>query len=360
MQNVKSLNFRGNENLFYIALPIVCLGILKFIELGVFFLYVDEFRGLTLTLVAFLASVCFLTIKTSRELALVCITVSNLILIYIFEVSSQHFALLTSLIFLISFAYFAIKVGIAKVEKTLCFLVRLQVGCVYIYAALWKSNSDWLTGTEIVSSMYDWALVPSSADPFPPLYQILAVLVIFVEILIGISLIAKRFFKQYMALMGILFHFSLLVLVGEDLRTSFQILLFGLLCIYSYNLDTFYEDIRPVFVYWDASCSVCKTFINIAKKLDISDSLVFVPNSEIPSDLNNQNELKLLSQETIIVYFSTDPVKILSKFEAMVFIFTQNPFLAPLRFFQFLPKAQFFGNRLYTRFAMRRACKLEL
>jgi predicted DCC family thiol-disulfide oxidoreductase YuxK len=335
---------------------IVCLELFKILEL-IFVNYYRSYYNWSVILLTFLLCLFYLIYKNITFL--IAISICNLYLIFLNNLVNQHFAFLTSLIIILSigelYNYFS-----RREFFDIIFFLKLQLTILYLFAALWKSNFYFLTGTEIVTSSYELFLVPSSTDPSITFYSIIAVLATLSEYVLAIGIWLGSKIGDFIRLYGVFFHLGILFIIGEGIRNTFQLILFAFFCILLYPLSDTRNaySFRRYSVYWDENCSFCLRTIKAALRLDNLSSLVVIGNSHLLKS-KSHSRIYTQSNESIIVIDNLTGA-IYTHSRAMFLIFTRNYFLSILFVFVDFPLVERLANLIYSKVALNRSCTLEL
>jgi predicted DCC family thiol-disulfide oxidoreductase YuxK len=248
----------------------------------------------TLALLGALASCAFvLGLWTTTSGALLAVALGG-ILVADQQLYSNHLYLLTLTVILLtiggagtSFSLDARRRGATPAEATVpawpAFLLRIQVGIVYAYAALAKVNIVYLSGSVVASYLRTDGFLglPAEWRAFAPMF-VLSLLAIVAEAFLAIALWIPRW-RPTAFVVGLGLHVAITVW----LVPTYQLFIYSLVILPLYLL--FVPSARGAFtVVWDDSCSFCTQWVRWARRLDWLGALRFVPSS-------NESEIASLS-----------------------------------------------------------------
>jgi predicted DCC family thiol-disulfide oxidoreductase YuxK len=178
-----------------------------------------------------------------------------------------------------------------------------------------------------------------------------------IEFLLASQVLFRGKVLEFVQTVGFLFHILLVFMLGEDLRNSFQILLFSCAAIAIYPIcnQKYWTTNSPI-IFWDASCSFCGKSINLFKKLDVTENFKYLSNSEVSKYKDAPFDQKII-EETIVVWDQhSDKYWIKSK--AIMYILTENYFLWFAKPLIYLPFIYKYTDRMYDRVALTRSCNI--
>jgi predicted DCC family thiol-disulfide oxidoreductase YuxK len=335
---------------------LLILQLFKFIELLVVF----TVKGNAAVFIVLLGMIwIFLLFIKKNTLALLSLCLSNFVLIFNFDVVNQHFAFITSLlvIFLLDALLKSMKFDRLDVDRATSIILIGQLSVLYLFAGIWKFNHDYFTGMQMLEHIRAFLIFPDPNNPNPWIYRALSILAIAVEFVLAFQFLFRKIYLLFVQSLGFFFHLSIVLLIGEDLRNSFQLVLFATACLCLYPLCDFrnWQD-QKLKVYWDADCSFCAQSINFFKKLDRGMNFDFLSNQRVESLANLPFEKNLI-YDTIIVHNElTD--EFWTKSRAILFVITNNYFFwfaKPLLYLPFIFKL---SDKAYDRVAGKRTCHI--
>jgi predicted DCC family thiol-disulfide oxidoreductase YuxK len=351
-----NLNYVRKSSLFlsWIKFWLIILNLLKFLELGIVAYIKNDFEFLFCAL-GILG--CSIYLYTKKIIFLIVIFSSNIILIFIFDKLNQHFAYITSLLFILILHDFlkVIKYNTVETNRIVISLLIFQTSILYFFAAVWKINKDYFTGMQLIEHSYTFLIVPNPAEPNPIFYITLSLLAILIEFVLAVQFLFDNKALEIIQSIGFLFHASFIFIIGEGIRNSFQLIIFMSAVFLTYPLFDMrnFQESRWI-VFWDSNCDFCSKSIKFLKFFDHSNYFTFYSNEligsyrEVPFDRD-------LSNHTIIVW-NRETNNYIIKSQAMIFILANNPY-----FWVFKPittNGIFFKpfNKLYDKIALSRSC----
>lgn len=283
----------------------------------------------------------------------------NFVLIFAFDVVNQHFAFMTSLLVIFSLDAVLQRMKFSKsdVDRTTSILLIAQLSILYLFAAIWKFNDDYFTGMQMLEHIRSFLIFPDLTNPNPVIYRGLSILAFTIEVVLAFQLLFRGKYLSLIQSLGFFFHVSIVLLIGEDLRNSFQLGVFAIACLSIYPLfDVRNWQDRKLDTYWDAGCSFCAKSVAIFEKLDRNVNFNFVSNLKIEKMENLPFEKNLVN-DTIIVYDEMTG-RYWTKSKAILLIISNNHFLWFLKPLIFLPLIFKLSDRFYDHVARKRTCHI--
>ena len=200
-------------------------------------------------------------------------------------------------------------------------------------------------------------IFPDTNNPSRWIYRALSILALAVEFVLAIQFFFRKKLIWFVQSLGFFFHISIVLLIGEDLRNSFQLILFATACLCLYPLCDFknWQD-QKLKVYWDADCSFCAQSVNFFQKLDRGINFDFLSNLAVVT-LENLPFEKNLIYDTIIVHNEMTG-EFWTKSRAILLIITNNYyfwFAKPLLYLPFIFKL---SDKAYDHVARKRTCHI--
>jgi predicted DCC family thiol-disulfide oxidoreductase YuxK len=280
-------------------------------------------------------------------------------LIFKFGIVSQHFAYLTCLL-----SIFALKIILEKfkmpkdeINRIIALLLVFQLAMLYLFAAIWKINSDYFTGMQMLQHLRGFLVFPNHDEPSPVYLLILSVGGIAAELLLAFQFFYRGKTLYLIQSFGFLFHFLLVFMIGEDLRISYQIIIFSLAALAIYPLsDRKNWTLSRSIVFWDASCSFCKKSVDNFQKIDVTSNFQYLSNSSV-SNFNNLPFKPAVIEETIIVW-DQDSNKYWIKSKAIMYILTDNYIFWFAKPLLYLPLIYRYTDKIYDLVARQRSCNI--
>lgn len=149
---------------------------------------------------------------------------------------SNHLYLMTLLVALLTLADGSAALSLPRATPRPvpfwgCLLVMTQVSAVYLFAALTKLNSDFLSGSVVSSAMSGGVLTPPSFLTTPTARSALAVATILGELLLAVGL-WFRFTRPLAVVAGIGLHAGITLFMSD----TWELLAFSLLMFAAYPL----------------------------------------------------------------------------------------------------------------------------
>jgi predicted DCC family thiol-disulfide oxidoreductase YuxK len=258
---------------------------------------------------------------------------------------SNHLYLLTLLCFLLtvgrSGAFYSVDAlagrDIDKIPAWNTFLIKAQLTIMYLWTAVAKMNAPFLSG-----AIFERFLVLPK-----PMYAVMAIATVVVEIFIAIALWTTRFRSAAMVT-GFLLHTGIAVTMLVPLL---QLWLFG---AYTLGMYLVFIDTTPRVIVWDDGCSFCQVWIRWFRRLDWLRIYTFYGASN-PGTYAALGISQAEADEAIQV---TNPR--LSGFDAVVSIASTLPLTAYVAPLLLIPPVPRFGRIAYRRVAARRKCTYTL
>ena len=193
--------------------------------------YADRWEYPAVAVALLLASMGLLVIKNLRLACGVYLTISTGLLLYLFPILANH---LTFTLFVNFFLIYRLLSNKLTADESLITPLRLGLAVVYLWAAVHKINSDFLTDTfscaftyaANINEVYFKSMLPDSVTLSP----ILPYFIILTELAIGLGLLWRR--TVFISLLlSILFHVHLVALEFVDFSlvslSIFVLLLFS-------------------------------------------------------------------------------------------------------------------------------------
>lgn len=335
---------------------LMLLEILKLVELSVVYI-IKQNIALLLCIFAILVAIRNLKQRSIFNLSL--ITIVNFIMIFKYDIVNQHFAFLTSLLII-----FLLEAVLSKtpIEKEILFritaiLLVSQVSILYLFAAIWKMNLDYLTGMQMLEHIRPFLILPNFQNPEPVVYIGLSAIGLAIELILSLQFLFRRLAFELVQSMGFFFHIMMVILIGESLRISFQLIIFAAaaLVIYPLCVSNNWGDYKFT-VFWDSHCDFCAKSIKVFKHIDQDLNFSFVSNLK----LEKYNDLpfdKNLVNDTIIV-FDQQSGQYWIKSQAILYIISHSFFFWFAKPLIRLPYVFRLTDKLYDRVASRRTCHI--
>lgn len=330
--------------------------ILKMVELLVVFT-VKRDPAVVIVLIAIISS--FFAMKKYRIFPLSIVLISNFILIFVYNIINQHFAFITSILTIYLLDSILNKSSMTKmdIDRTIALLLVAQLSILYLFAAIWKINLDYFTGTQMLQHIRSFLIFPSIENPMSAFYISLSIIGVIIESLLAFQFLYGQRILVPIQSVGFIFHVILIILIGEDIRNTFQLILFASICLAIYPLCDFtnWREWKTT-VFWDEGCTFCRKSVSIFQLIDQSKNFEFVSNmsldkyGNLPFDAN-------LTFDTIIVYDSQSS-QYLIKSKAIFFIISNTYFFWFLKPLIKLPIVFIFTDKLYDRVARARTCHI--
>lgn len=301
----------------------------------------------------------FLTNKKYKKLGLLFVLIVNYTLIFNYAIVNQHFAFLTCLLSIFAIKGLLEKFALApeEVNKVVSILLIFQLSVLYLFAAIWKINFDYFSGTQMLEHLRSFLVFPSMEQPSYIYLLILSSGGVAIEFLLASQILFRGKVLEFVQTIGVLFHILLVFMLGEDLRNSFQILLFSCAAIAVYPIfNQKYWGTNSPIVFWDSSCSFCGKSINLFKRLDVTENFNYLSNSEVSKYKDVPFDHKII-EETIVVW-DQHSGKYWIKSRAITYILTENYFFWFAKPLIYLPFIFRYTDRLYDRVALTRSCNI--
>jgi predicted DCC family thiol-disulfide oxidoreductase YuxK len=301
----------------------------------------------------------FVAASRFRILGLSLVLMSNYILIFSFGIVSQHFAFLTFLLTIFSIRFVMQKTSISEeeIDKVVALLLVFQLSILYFFAALWKINSDYFTGMQMLQHLRGFLIYPNLEQPSFPYLLLLSSFGVLAELILSFQFFFRTKYLVFAQSFGFVFHVLLIVMIGQDLRTSFQILIFSCSALAIYPLCNRKKwNSAGNIVFWDASCSFCGKSVNIFKKIDVTTNMRYISNVEVANFADLPFDSKII-EETIVVWDQVAD-RYWTKSKAIIYILTDNYFFWWAKPIIHLPLIFKYSDKLYDRVAMRRSCHI--
>lgn len=335
---------------------LLVLEALKLIELFVVFA-VKQNEALIPVTTALLALA--LTTRSYKNFGLFTLLIANFILIFNYAIVNQHFAFLTCLL-----TIFAVKAVLekfslpkAEIEKVVAVLLGFQLSVLYLFAAIWKINLDYFSGMQMLEHLRGFLIFPNKEQPSYVYLLILSASGVAVELLLASQIFFRGKVLEFVQALGFIFHVLLVVMLGEDLRNSFQIFIFSCAALTIYPLcNRKYWTTNSPIIFWDSNCSFCGKSINLFKKFDLTQNFKYLSNSEVSNYLNLPFDHQII-EDTIVVW-DQDSGKYWIKSKAVVFILTGNYFFWFAKPLIYLPIIYKYSDKIYDRVAQNRSCNI--
>jgi predicted DCC family thiol-disulfide oxidoreductase YuxK len=335
---------------------LMLLEILKLIELSVVYL-VKQNAALFICLFAMIIAIYSFKERHLKNILLM--TFSNFILIFEFNIVNQHFAFLTSLLAIFLLEGLLSKTSLKKEDliKITAVLLISQMSILYFFAALWKMNPAYFTGMQMLEHIRSFLIYPNNQNPAPVIYIGLSILGLALEVILSIQFMLRKALLEFVQTLGFFFHVSLVVLIGEGLRNSFQLIIFACAALIIYPLC----DLRnwkesKVLVFWDEQCDFCGKSVEFFKQLDQDLNFNYVGNSKL-GQFDNLPFKREIIHDTIIV-FDPESGSYWIKSRAILYIITHNYFFWFARPLNRLPFVFKLTDKLYDRVANQRTCHI--
>lgn len=329
----------------------------KLFEIGIVFAIKEE-NDFFFVVIGIIGLLFFALSK--QVIGLLLVLVCNFSLIFTSNLENQHFGFLTCLLAILFFRelFFRLRVRVDEIDKVTALLLVLQLSTLYLFAGLWKINSDYFTGMQMLEHLRPALIFPNIHEPSFHYLFLLSVSGLLIELVLSTQILFRSVSLENIQTLGFLFHFSLIVFIGEDIRNSLQIAIFSLAALSIYPIcDRSNWLDKQIIVFWDSECSFCEKSVTLFKKIDMTDNFEFLSNHKVvdytglpfPADLIN---------ETIIVW-DTSSNKYWVKSRAVLYIITNNFFFWPLRPILRLSFLFKITDKLYDRVALNRSCHLK-
>jgi len=301
----------------------------------------------------------FLIIKNLKRIGLLSVLISNYFLIFKYSIVSQHFAFLTCLLTIFAVRYLLNRFYSKReeIDRIVASLLICQVSVLYFFAALWKINFDYFSGMQMLEHLRSFLIFPNEEQPSFVYLLMLSAGGIAIELLLASQLLLKGKILEFVQSVGFIFHLLLIFMIGEDLRTSFQIFIFSCAAIAIYplfNRNNWNE--TNYIVFWDSSCSFCSKSVNIFKKLDLTQNFNYVSNTEVFNYPKVPFQHNLID-ETIVVW-DPDSNRFWIKSKAVMFILTGSYLFWFLKPALRIPYVYRFTDKLYDQVAQKRSCNI--
>lgn len=335
---------------------LMVLEILKMIELSVVFT-VKQNSALLICLFAILVAFC--SFRERHILSLLLLTFSNFLLIFQFDVVNQHFAFLTSLLAIFLLEGLLSKTSLKKDDlfRITAILLVSQMSVLYLFAALWKMNPDYLTGMQMLEHIRTFLIFPNYNNPHPTIYIGLSILGLVAEVILSIQFVFRKLLLEYVQTLGFLFHLSMIVLIGEDIRNSFQLFIFASAALIVYPLcDSRNWNESKLIVFWDEQCDFCGKSVKFFRQLDQDLNFNYVSNTKLGQFKNLPFDRDLI-RDTIIV-FDPESNRYWIKSKAILHIITHNYFFWFAKPLNHLPFVFNLTDKFYDRVANQRTCHI--
>jgi predicted DCC family thiol-disulfide oxidoreductase YuxK len=330
--------------------------IAKLIELSVVYL-VKQNAALFICLIALIIAV-----RSFKERCLTYIfflSFSNFLLIFKFSVVNQHFAFLTSLLAVFLLEGLLSKTSLKKEDliRITAILLISQMCILYFFAALWKMNPDYFTGMQMLEHIRNFLIFPDSQNPAPVIYIGLSILGLGIELILSIQFMLRKALLEFVQTLGFLFHISIVIMIGEGLRNSFQLMLFAGATLTIYPLcDPRNWTGSKILVFWDDQCEFCGKSVKIFKRVDRDLNFNYVSNSKL-EEFDNLPFGRELIQDTIIVFDPTSG-RYWIKSKAILYILSNNYFFWFAKPLIRLPFVFNLTDKFYDRVAKQRTCHI--
>lgn len=335
---------------------LMVIEILKMIELSVVFM-VKQNSAIFVCLFAILVAIR--SFKERHITNLFLLTFANFILIFQFDIVNQHFAFLSSLlaIFLLEGLLSKTSLEDDDLFRITGILLVSQMSVLYFFAALWKMNPDYLTGMQMLEHIRTFLIFPNSENPQPILYVGLSILGIITELILSIQFLLRKTLLEYVQTLGFLFHLSMVVLIGEDIRNSFQLFIFASAALMVYPLcDPRNWNESKLIVFWDGQCDFCGRSVKFFRQLDQNLNFRYISNDNLVQFQNLPFDRKLIN-DTIIV-FDPETNRYWIKSKAILYIITHNYFFWFAKPFTRLPFVFKLTDKFYDGVAKQRTCHI--
>jgi predicted DCC family thiol-disulfide oxidoreductase YuxK len=335
---------------------LMVLEILKMIELSIVFI-VKQNSALFVCLFAI-----FFAIRSFKErhiMSLFFLTFTNFVLIFQFGVVNQHFAFLTSLLAIFFLEGLLSKTSLKKDDlfKVTAILLVSQMSVLYLFAALWKMNPDYITGMQMLEHIRTFLIFPNYDNPQPIIYIVLSILGIMAEVILSIHFVLRKILLEYVQTLGFLFHLSMIALIGEDLRNTFQLFIFASAALMVYPLcDSRNWNESKFIVFWDDQCDFCGKSVKFFRQVDQDLNFNYVSNAKLGQFKNLPFDRDLI-RDTIIV-FDPESNRYWTKSKAILYIFTHNYFFWFAKPLNYLPFIFNLTDKFYDRVANQRTCHI--
>ena len=335
---------------------LMVLEILKMIELSVVFM-VKQNSAIFVCLFTILVA-----IRSFRERHLFnqfLMTFANFILIFQFDIVNQHFAFLTCLLAIFLLEGLLSKTSLKKDDlcRITAILLISQMSILYLFAALWKMNPDYLTGMQMVEHIRSFLIFPNNQNPQPIVYIGLSILGLVAEVILSIQFMLRKILLEYVQTLGFLFHLSMVVLIGEDMRNSFQLIIFASAALIVYPLcDPRNWNESKLIVFWDAQCDFCGRSVNFFRQVDQDLNFNYLSNAEL-GQFKNLPFNRDLIRDTIIV-FDPESNRYWIKSKAILYIITHNYFFWFAKPLNRLPFVFKLTDKFYDHVAKQRTCHI--
>lgn len=222
-------------------------------------------------------------------------------------------------------------------------LIKVQISIVYLFTAITKLNSDFLTGRVLAGTARDGVVDLPEFIRTPRLLAIMAVAVVATELYLAIFLWRPAFRPA-----AIVLGFGLHVAIPLLLTPFAELAVFSLLMFATYPL---FLDSAPLRVIWDDDCDSCRTWIALFRRVDSLGLIESVrkhdPTNPIPhSDI--ERSMHTVSHTGQRSSFAA----VTEVLERLVPTLWVAPILR-------LPGARHLGERWYRWQAARRTCRVK-
>jgi predicted DCC family thiol-disulfide oxidoreductase YuxK len=335
---------------------LMALEILKMIELSVVFM-VKQNSALFVCLFAILVAIR--SFSKRNVINLILLTFANFTLIFQFDIVNQHFAFLTSLLAIFLLEGLLSKTSLMKDDlyRITAILLVSQMCVLYLFAALWKVNPDYLTGMQMLEHIRTFLIFPNNENPQPIVYIGLSILGLTAELILSIQFMLRKIWLECVQTLGFLFHLSMVVLIGEDIRNSFQLFIFASAALMVYPLcDPRNWNESKLIVFWDEECDFCGRSVKFFRQLDQNLNFKYVSNTKLGQFEKLPFDGDLI-RDTIVV-FDPESHRYWIKSKAILYIVTHNYFFWFAKLLTRLPFVFKLTDKFYDRVAKQRTCHI--
>lgn len=278
--------------------------------------------------------------------------------IFLLNIVNQHFAFLFSLLAIHCFRLIFCEILPTEVDRLTRILLILQLCILYAFAALWKMNFDYLTGTQMLEHIRPFLAFPNANQPYPSILISISILGLLIESFLALQFIFRERGLEIIQSVGFLFHFLIIILIGEGLRNMGQLLIFAIATLSLYPLlDMRNFTGEKLTVFWDANCDFCGRFVILAKSLDYFGKFKFVDNNQVTAYLDLPFDVDLVNDTIVVLGVDSTTFEVRSS--AILLLVSTNPFFWFAKPILILPGLRHISDSWYKKIASRRTCHIS-
>lgn len=353
------MNSRLHNYLNFLVNLLFVLFIFKFLELTLAFLLRGNISFVWSLLGLSLSSAALILKDKNRKIVVTFFALAvGGFHVFSLNIVNQHFALLLSLLAIHCFRLIFYETSPAEVDRLTRILLIFQLCILYAFAALWKMNFDYLTGTQMLEHIRSFLAFPNANQPYASVLIGISFIGLLIESFLALQFIFRERGLEIVQSVGFLFHLLIIILIGEGLRNMGQLLIFAIATLSLYPLlDMRNFTDKKLIVFWDANCNFCARFISLAQSFDFFQKFEFVDNAQITTYPHLPFDVDLVN-DTIVV-FDPDSKNFQVRSSAILLLISTNPFFwfaKPILIFSGL---RHISDHYYKKIASRRTCHIS-